>query len=120
MSVTPLAKIGRAAALALVLAGSSFAAMPAQASHMSGHPGVSIEFGFGFGDRFEFGDHDRRRCDLMSLRQVRRDLRSRGYHDIQFVDRRGRIVQAEAERRNRDFLITYDRCRGRIVDRDRI
>src|SRR5262245_399420 len=66
MSATPLAKIGRAAALALVLAGSSLAAMPAQASHMSGHPGFSVEFGFGFGDRFD--DHDRRFCDLLSLR----------------------------------------------------
>ena len=118
MSVTPLTKIGRAVALAIVLAGSSLAAAPAQASHWSGHPGVSIEFGFGFGDRFD--DHDRRHCELMSLRQVRRDLRSRGYHDIVFVDRRGRIVQAEAERNNKDYLITYDRCRGRIVDRDRI
>jgi hypothetical protein len=116
MSVTPLTKIGRAAALSLVLAGSTLAAMPAQASHMSGHPGFSIEFDFGFGDR----DHKRRFCDLMSLRQVRRDLRNRGYHDIDFVDRSGRIVSAEAERKNKDFLITYDRCFGQIIDRDRI
>jgi hypothetical protein len=123
MSVSQLTKIGRAAILAVVLGGSAFTAMPAQASHMGGHNGGSIEFGFSFGgrgDRFEFDDHDRRRCDLMSIRQVRRDLRDRGYRDIEFVDRSGRIVHAEAERRNRDFLIAYDRCRGRIVDRDRI
>jgi hypothetical protein len=56
----------------------------------------------------------------MTNRQVRRDLRDRGYREIRFVDRRGRIVHVKAERRGRDFLIAYDSCRGRIVDRDRI
>jgi hypothetical protein len=140
MSVTSLVKAARAAALTLVLAGSSLAAMPAQAQvfmgggdghngdHRDGRDGRDHRRG---GANFEFevhiggpgfkfrGDHDRR-CDLMSIRQVRRDLRDRGYRDIEFVDRRGRIVQAEAERRGREFLITYDRCRGRIVDRHRI
>jgi hypothetical protein len=123
MSVTNFTKVARAATLAIVLAGGGLAAMPAQAGHFKHHSGAQVEFDFRFGGpgfKFHFGDHDRRFCDLMSLRQVRRDLRDRGYHDIHFVDRHGRIVQAEAERRGRDYLITYDRCRGRIVDRDRI
>jgi hypothetical protein len=142
MSVTSLTKIARAAALTLVLAGGGLAAMPAQAQvfmgggdgpngdHRDGRDGrdhrrggTNFEFDIrigGPGFRFHVDDHDRRRCDLMSIRQVRRDLRDRGYRDIEFVDRRGRIVQAEAERRGREFLITYDRCRGRIVDRHRI
>jgi hypothetical protein len=124
MSVINLGKAARAAALTIILAGSGLAATPAQAWHMGkSHSGAQVELEFQFGApgfRFGFGDHDGRFCDLMSIRQVRRDLRSRGYHDIVFVDRRGRIVQAEAERNNKDYLITYDRCRGRIVDRDRI
>ncbi len=122
MSVTPLARIGRAAAVALVLAGSSLAAMPAQASHM-GHSGGHVEFDIrigGPGFKFRGGDHDRDFRDCMTNRQVRRDLRDRGYREIRFLDRRGRIVHVEAERRGRDFLIAYDSCRGRIVDRDRI
>jgi hypothetical protein len=120
MSVTTFTKVARAATLAIILAGGGLAAMPAQASHFKGH---SVEFDFRIGVpgfRFHFVDHDRRFCDLMSLRQVRRDLRDLGYHDIHFVDRTGRYVEAEAERRGRDYLITYDRCRGHIVSRVRI
>jgi hypothetical protein len=123
MRVTNLAKAARAAVLTIVLAGGGLAAVPAQASHYKSHTGAQVEFDFrigGPGFRFEFGDHDRDFRYCMSLRDVRRDLRDRGYRDIHFVDRHGRIVQVEAERRGRDYLITYDRCRGRIIDRDRI
>jgi hypothetical protein len=113
MSVTSLTKIIRAGAIAAVLGGTSLAAMPAQAQ--------DVDFNFRFGGpgfSFSFGDYDHRRC--ATNREVRRDLRRDGYDDIRFVDRRGRIVQVVAELGRRDYIIAYDTCRERIVDRKRI
>jgi hypothetical protein len=110
MSVLSLPKILRAAVVSVALAGAVFTAMPAQAQ--------SVEFRFGGpGFNVQFGDG---RLHCLSNREVRRDLRQDGYREIRFFDRRGRIVQLTAERRNRDYEIAYDTCRGRIVDRDRI
>jgi hypothetical protein len=123
MRVTPLTKVTRAAALALVLAGTGFAAMPAQAASAKSHSGAQVEFDIRIGVpgfKFRFGDHDRNFRHCLTNREVRRDLRDRGYREIRFVDRRGRIVHVEAERRNNDFLIAYNTCSGKIVDRDRI
>jgi hypothetical protein len=120
MTVLNIPKTLRAAAVAVALAGTAFTAMPAQASHFNSHVDADINFRFGFpGFSFRFGDDfDRRHC--ISDRQVRRDLRRDGYREIRFIDRRGRYVQVVAELGNRDYIITYDTCRQRIVDRDRI
>lgn len=115
MSVTKLSKTLRAGAIALVLGGTAFTAMPAQAQ--------SIDFDFRFGGpgwSWHFGDRDRGNRHCMTDPQVRRDLRRDGYRDIRFFDRRGRVVQVYAELGRRDFRIAYDTCRGMIVDRDRI
>jgi hypothetical protein len=119
MSVINLTKALRAAAVTAALGGAVFTAVPAQAQN------VDLDFRFG-GPGFSFEidtDRDRRRL-CMSDREVRRDLRSDGYREIRFIDRRGRIVHlvAELQRpgRDRDYAIAYDTCRGRIVDRDRI
>ena len=112
MSVLNLPKTLRAAVVSIALAGAVFTALPAQAQSVEfrfGGPGFSVQLSDGDG---------RRHC--LSDRQVRRDLRQDGYREIRFFDRRGRIVQLTAERRNRDYEIAYDTCRGRIVDRDRI
>jgi hypothetical protein len=112
MSVLSLPNTLRAAAVAVALAGTVFAVMPAQAQSLElrfGGPGFSWQFG---------SDDGPRHC--LSDREVRRDLRQDGYREIRFFDRRGRIVQVTAELRNRDYEIAYDTCRGRIVDRDRI
>ena len=111
--MTALTKIAKAAVVAVTLAGTSLTAIPAQAQ--------DVDFNFRFnvpGLSFGFGDLDRRRC--FTDRQVRRDLRSDGYDEIRFVDRRGRVVQLVAELGRRDYIIAYDTCRKRIIGRERI
>ena len=111
--MTVLTKVLRAATIAVAIGGTAFTAMPAQAQD------VDLNFRFGGpGFNFSFGNFDRRRC--ATDREVRRDLRSDGYDEIRFVDRRGRVVQVVAELGRRDFIIAYDSCRERIVDRKRI
>ena len=105
--LSPIKTATRAAILAIALGGATLTAMPAQAQ-----PSFSFEFQIG-GDRFK-----QRHC--MTDNQVRRLLRWQGYREIRFTDRRGRIVQVRAERGRRDFRITVDTCRGRIIDIDRL
>lgn len=101
----------RAAVLGLALTGAAVTAMPAQAQ-------PTVEFGFSFGGGgFHVGRPDRR---CLSDRDVRQLVRAQGYRDIRFADRRGRIVIVRAERGPRDYRITVDACRGRIIDVDRI
>lgn len=100
----------RAAVLGLALTGAAVTAMPAQAQ-------PTVEFGFSFGDRYHDSRPDRR---CLSDRDVRQLVRAQGYRDIRFADRRGRIVIVRAERGPRDYRITVDACRGRIIDVDRI
>jgi hypothetical protein len=124
MAVFKIPKALRAAALVFTLAGSSLVAAPVMVATPVQAQSGSLSFSFGGeGFRFRFGDRfgsrfDRRHC--MSDRAVRRDLRDRGYREIRFVDRHGRVVVVTAERRGNDFLIVYDSCRGRILDRRRI
>ena len=108
-----LTKTLRAAVLGLALTGAAVTAMPAQAQ-------PTVEFGFSFGDRGGgwYGHRPDRRC--LSDRDVRQLVRSHGYRDIRFADRDGRIVVVRAERGPRDYRITVDACRGRIIDVDRI
>ena len=56
----------------------------------------------------------------LSPKQVRRILRSRGYSDIRYVDRRGSVYRARAEKNNKDFRLTINAYNGRIIDRDRV
>lgn len=107
--------ITRAAIVSVTLAGASLAAMPAQAA-------PSFSFGFHVGGGGGGGAHrprvDTRHC--LSDPQVRRMLQRNGYDHIRFTDRRGRIVQVQAERGHRNYRVTVDSCRGRIVDVDRL
>lgn len=113
MAMFSLPKIFRAAAVAVALGGTALVSMPAQAQ-----PTVEFRFG-GPGFSWEFNNGPRRRS-CMTDPQVRRDLRRDGYRNIRFFDRRGRIVQVTARLGRRAYEIEYDKCRGRIVDRDRI
>lgn len=128
--MTILNQTMKAAAVALALGGTTLSAMPAGAApfdnnrHNNSRPNLDFSFSIGNGD-FRFGvgnDRHRHRGDrfCMSDRAVRADLRSDGYRDIRFFDRRGRVVQVTAELGRRDFRIAYDTCRGYIIDRDRI
>lgn len=100
-------KTVRAAVIGIALAGATITAMPAQAQ-----PSFSFEFNIG-GDRIK-----QRHC--LTDRQVRRFLRWQGFEEIRFTDRDGRYVTVRAERGRRDYRVTVDTCRARIVDIDRI
>jgi hypothetical protein len=115
--MTALGKFIRVSAVVAALGG-ALAVVPVQAQPT---PGVDFNFRFG-GPGFSIGIGDDRRPGrmCMSESQVRRDLRRSGYDDIRFTDRRGPIMNLRAEFRGRDYRISYDSCRGRIVDRDRI
>lgn len=111
--MTVLNKLSKALVVALTLGATALPAMPVQAQ------GVDLNFRFnGPGFSLGFGDFDRHRCE--SDRQVRRSLRSDGYYDIRFVDRRGRVVQVIASQGRRNYIIAYDTCRSRIIDRERL
>lgn len=105
--LNPIKTTTRAVVLALALGSATLTAMPVQAQ-----PSFRFEFNIG-GDRFH-----QRFC--LSDGQVRRLLRSHGFHHIRFVDRDGRIVQVRAVRDGRNYRVTVDACRGRIIDVDRI
>ncbi|MEL6209050.1 MAG: hypothetical protein AAFR44_02485, partial [Pseudomonadota bacterium] len=51
-------------------------------------------------------------------RQIRRNLRSLGFRDIE-VEREGRRFEVEAERRGRELEFDVSRRSGRITDVDR-
>lgn len=119
MTKLSLAKMLRAAVVALALGGTSMTAAPAMAHSPSPH--VDFEFRFGTpGFKWHFDSDRHHRRDCMTNKQVRRDLRRDGYRNIRFLDRGGRYVQVIAKQGRRTYLITYDSCRGRIADRDRI
>jgi hypothetical protein len=52
--------------------------------------------------------------------QVRRALQARGYRNISLNSGDGRLIQARASARGAVFIITFNRCSGQIVDRQRL
>jgi hypothetical protein len=52
--------------------------------------------------------------------QVRRALQARGYYNIYLNAPNGRLVQARATKGGIVYLITFNRCSGQIVDRQRL
>jgi hypothetical protein len=89
--------------LAAVVAAAAFAAVPAKAD-------ISIGFGFGGGGIY-LGDSQ------MSPWEVRRMLRHRGYHDIDFIDRHGTFYKLTAEKHGDDYYIVVNSYSGQIVER---
>ena len=112
--LSPIKTATRAAILAIALGGAALTAMPVQAQ-----PSVEFNFSIG-GGRGHWDGPGRPGRFCMSDREVRRLVQRNGFRDIRFTDRRGRIVQVRAERGRRDYRITVDSCRGRIVDIDRL
>ena len=120
-----IAKIARAAALAVALGAAAVTAMPAQAA------GPYFSFGFGIGpdlymhhDR-DFHDRDHMRSffpDFVCYTdfQVRRAIAHAGYDNVYLNAPMGRYVQARASRGSHTYLITFDRCRGYIVNVERL
>lgn len=103
----------RSTVIGLTLVGASLSAAPAQAQQFS----FGLQFGNGGYHNGPIVEHDRR---CLTDRQVRRLLQRNGYDEIRFTDRRGRIVQARAERGRHDYRVTVDACRGRIIDVERL
>ena len=109
---TKLSTLVRSALVAVAIGGATIGmAAPAQAA--SAH--VDLHFGFGGGGISIGGG---RYC--LSDRQVRTFLRWQGYSDIRFTDRRGRVVSVRAEKYRRDYRVTVDTCRARIVGVQRL
>ena len=106
----------RAALFGIALAGTAVTAMPAQAQ-------PHVEFGFHVGPGGAGWHHGRpgrpdRFC--MSDREVRRLVQRNGYRDVRLTGRRGPIVSVHAERGRRDYRITVDTCRARIIGIQRL
>ena len=101
----------RSTVVALAVGGAAITAAPVQAAP----PSIDFHFGFGGGGISIGGG---RFC--LSDRQVRFFLRTQGYDNIRFFDRRGRVVGVRAERHNRNYLVWVDTCRARIVAVQRV
>jgi hypothetical protein len=96
--------------LAAVIAAAAFAAVPAKAD-------IDVGFGFEFGGAgISIGDI----YDQMEPWEVRRMLRHRGYHDIDFSDTHGRYYKLTAEKHGDDYFMKVDSYSGDIVYRDEI
>lgn len=103
----PLTKIAGAAALALALAAG---ALPAQAAG----PSFGFSFGFGTSPRFQ------ERVVCLSDYQVRQAIAARGYSRIYLNAGDGKYIQVKANRDGRTWLIKFNRCADRIVERSRL
>jgi hypothetical protein len=93
--------------LAAAVAAAAFAAVPAKAD-------ISIGFGFGGGGIYveDFGQ--------MEPWEVRRMLRHRGYHDIDFEDTHGTYYRLTAEKHGDDYYMVVNSYTGEIVERTEI
>jgi len=120
-----ISRTARAAAVALALGATAVTAMPAQAgSYFSfgfgmnpGYGGYDMDPGF-----YPYRHHIRPFPDFVCLTdfQVRLAIRNAGYSNVYLNAPMGRYIQARASRGNSVFLITFDRCRGVIVNVQRL
>lgn len=108
---------GRAAIVALTLGAATVTALPVQAQSFSFSFGIN-----GGGSDFSFGLRDGRKFkrECLTNNEIRRGLRRNGFEDIRFLDRRGVRVQVYAEWGRRAYILTINRCTGRVVDIDRV
>lgn len=118
-AINMVMKSGRAALLALTLGAATVTAMPAQAQE----PSFSFRFGIdGGGNNFAFGIRDgkkfRREC--LTNSEIRRGLSREGFRDIRFLDRSGVRVKVYAEHRRGSYVLTLNRCTGRVTDVERV
>jgi len=96
--------------LAAVIVAAAVSAAPARAD-------IDIGFGFDFGGAgISIGGI----YDHMAPWEVRRMLRHRGYHDIDFSDTHGRIYKLTGEKHGDDYFMKVDSYTGQIVHRHEI
>ena len=113
-----LIRIARATALAVALGAAAVTAMPAQAHG----PYFSFDFGMGPGS-YPHRDHFRPFFPgfypgfvCYTDYQVRRAIAGAGYYNVYLNAPTGQYVQVRASRGRSTYLITFDRCRGYIVN----
>jgi hypothetical protein len=106
-----------------LIAITSFAAVPANAS------GLSVQFGFGGpgwsgqgGPGHGWNHHRGHRWQhhRLSRQQVRRILRHHGFHQIRFIDTRGPVYQLRARRHGHTFFLVVSAGNGQILSRYRV
>jgi hypothetical protein len=119
----------------LLSAALAFSAVPPASAQLGGDynfgDGRSDSFGF-FGPHFGSGQYDPdgshfnegfydiRPPDCMSERQIRNAFRDDGYRDIRLNIPRGRHIEVTASKNGWVYLIEYNFCSGRIIDRERL
>ena len=97
-----------------VIALTALTAVPANAG--------GVGFGFGYGNNPGWsgdGGHGWRN-ERLAPREVRQVLRQKGYHRIDFVDRRGSTYEVTAHRNGRTFYMVVSAWSGDILSHNRI
>ena len=104
-----------------LIALTSFAALPANASSLT------VEFGnFGYGGGYGWSDHDRGERGHRQMRhrlspdEIRWILRDRGYRQIRFFDDHGPVYQLRARKRGETYFLVVSARSGEILSRNRI
>lgn len=123
MTLRKMIAAGLVAAMAL-------SAVPANAASLSfdfGRGGVEFGFngnnsrgGWDRGGRHGGWDQHRARHVFLSTQDVRRILRSKGYRDIEYLDRQGAVYQARATRDGRRYGLVVSARDGDILNRYRL
>lgn len=113
-----------------LIAVSALVAVPASAATIgidfTGRgPVVTFDNGRGYDHDRRHGhgrwDRDRHQARYLSPNEVRRILRSRGYRNINYVDRNGSVYRARAvDYRGRWVALTISARNGVILDSDRL
>jgi len=115
---------GRAAVLALVLAGTAMSAMPAQAAPLQPLQGFSLDVKpqGGGPQTKQFNDFKKKQVDpnvffdwCLTDKQIRRGLRSYGFTDIDIVGHQGKNrVRVEAAYGDWYYSMRINRCSGEV------
>lgn len=118
---------GRAAIVALTLAGATLGALPAQAQ--SG-PSFNFQLGIGPGGNsfgFDLNDGAKKRMNkfprnfCMSDSQVERGLRNYGFRNVDVVRHLSKSrVQAIGDWNRRTYVMTVNKCTGQVTNIERV
>jgi hypothetical protein len=108
-----------------LIALTSLAAVPADASSLTVEFGGNFGYGQGYGgpgNEWNNSDHRDRgyRHHRLSHEEIRWILRDRGYHRIRFFDDSGRVYQVRARKHGETYFLVVSARSGEILSRNRI